>query len=52
MNFSKKLEYTLVGYFFTLLNLFMTVNGWAIIGIGFGFTAFYFFIKALKIKEK
>jgi hypothetical protein len=52
MNFSKKLNYTLVGYFFCLLNLYMTMNNLPIVGIGFGFVSVYFFIKALLIKEK
>jgi hypothetical protein len=50
MKLSKKLELTAVGYLFTALNLFMTLQGFPIVGIGFGFVAVFFFIKALLIK--
>jgi hypothetical protein len=52
MNFKKKLEYTLLGYLFCTLNVFMTMNNYPIVGVGFGFVSFYFFIKALLIKGK
>ena len=47
----KKLELTVIGYLFTLLNILMTVRGFPIVGIAFGFTACIFFIKALRIRE-
>jgi hypothetical protein len=46
----KKLELTVIGYLFTLLNVFMTVRGFSIVGIAFGLVACMFFIKALRIK--
>ena len=48
----KKLELTLIGYFFTFLNLYLTINSKPIAGIAFGFVACYFFIKALTIRKK
>ncbi len=48
----QKLELTLIGYFFSLLNIFMTLKNLPIVGIGFGFVALYFFIKALLLKKE
>ena len=50
MKLSRKLELTGIGYFFTAANLFMTMQGFPIVGVGFGLVAVYFFIKALLIK--
>ena len=50
MKFKKKLEATLLGYLFCMLNIYMTVSNYPIVGIGFGFVSCYFFIKALRIK--
>jgi len=47
----QKLELTVIGYLFTLLNVLMTVRGFPIVGIGFGITACVFFIRALRIRE-
>jgi len=52
MNLTKKLELTLTGYLFTLLNIVMTFNGLPIVGIAFGFVAIVFFIQALLIKKE
>jgi hypothetical protein len=49
---TQKLELTINGYFFSLLNIFMTLNNLPIVGIGFGFVALYFFIKALLLKKE
>jgi hypothetical protein len=46
----KKLDYTLKGYIFTLLNIALTLNGSPILGIVSGGIALVLFIKALRIK--
>jgi hypothetical protein len=47
----EKLEYTLIGCGFSLLNCYMTQNSYPIVGIGFGLVAVVFFVKALRIKR-
>lgn len=47
---SKKLELSVIGYTFSLLNVYMTLNGYPIVGIGFGLVAVVFFVKALRMK--
>jgi len=48
----KKLEYTLIGYLYALLNIYMTLSGKPLFGIFFGGVACYFFLKALLIRKK
>lgn len=47
----KKLNYTLIGCFFSLLNIALIETRFTIVGIGFGLVAVAFFIKALRINE-
>lgn len=47
----QKMELTLVGYGFVGLNFYATHTGNTIFGIGFGFVALIFFLKALRIKS-
>jgi hypothetical protein len=48
----KKLDYTLKGYIFCLLNIALTLNGHPGLGIFSGVIAVVFFIKALLIKQE
>ena len=48
----KKLELTAIGYLFSLANLYLTLNGFAVVGIAFGLVGCYFFIKALMVRKK
>lgn len=50
--FEEKLKLTLLGYLFTLLNLYMTTSGKTIVGVAFGLVACVFFIKSLLIRNK
>lgn len=49
---AKKLDYTVKGYIFTLLNIALTLNGSPMLGILSGLVAMVLFIKALMVKEK
>lgn len=46
----QKVEYTIVGCTFSLLNCYMTLNGNPLVGLYFGFVAAFFMIKALRVK--
>jgi hypothetical protein len=46
----QKLDYTLKGYIFTLLNIALTLNGHPIMGILSGVIAVVLFLKALSIR--
>lgn len=46
----QKLEYTLIGGAFSLLNCYAVLNGHTLFGIGFGITAAIFYVRALRIK--
>lgn len=46
----QKLEYTAIGCTFSLFNIGLINTRFNIVGIGFGFIAVIFFIKALLIK--
>ena len=48
----QKMDYTLKGYIFCLLNIALTFNGHPGIGIASGIIAAAFFIKALLLKEE
>ena len=48
----EKLELTAIGYTFSFLNIYLTLNGKPLPGIAFGLVACYFFIKALMIRKK
>ena len=48
----EKMEFTALGYLFSLLNVYLTLSGKPLPGIAFGFVASYFFIKALLVKKK
>jgi hypothetical protein len=47
----KKLEYTLVGYALTSINLVLIGTKYNSIGLLFGLAAIVFFVKAIRIKE-
>lgn len=49
--FKEKLKLTSLGYLFSMLNVYMVVNGKTIFGIAFGLVACCFFIKSLLLKE-
>lgn len=46
----RKIELSLVGASFSLLNLYLTLKGFPIAGIGFGVVSAVFYIQALRIK--
>jgi len=48
----EKLELTVLGYLFCLLNVYTTLNGYPSVGVAFGLVACAFFIKALSIRKK
>lgn len=48
----QKLELTAVGYVFSIMNIYLTLNDKPLPGIVFGVIACGFFIQALRIKEK
>ena len=48
----EKLELTAIGYLFSLLNIYLTINGKPLVGIAFGVVSCIFFIKALMIRKK
>lgn len=47
----KKLDLTLKGYIFCILNIALTINEYPILGIISGLIAVCFFVKALRIKN-
>lgn len=48
----EKLELTAIGYVFSLLNIYLTLNNKPLPGIAFGLVACYFFIQALLVRKK
>jgi len=47
---NNKFYYTNLGFLFTFINILLVDTRFNIVGIGFGFTAAYFFIKAIRTK--
>lgn len=47
----QKMDLTLKGYLLSLINVFLTLHGFPILGIIFGSVAVLFFVKALRIKN-
>jgi hypothetical protein len=47
---NEKLYYTTLGFLLTFANILLIETRFNIVGIGFGFTAAYFFIKAIRVK--
>ena len=48
----EKMELTALGYLFALANIYLTLSDKPLPGIAFGFVAYYFFIKALLVRNK
>ena len=46
----EKMELTAIGYLFSALNIYLTLNNKPLPGIAFGVVACIFFVKALRLK--